>query len=511
MRLTPLAKVLVGVAAVAVVGTASWMIWGGHGSAPTCKGLLGRPLRVGVVTWPGYAGGIMANNGFKPNKNCDYFQKYNLCVEFLLMEDLDVRKAAFAKGGPDGVDIVWSTVDTTSSEFPGFIQSGVQARSIMQVDWSRGGDAIVADASIKNIEGLAGKKISVTTGSPSQWLLEYNLNNSHLDESQKDWINKNLVGKNASPDALADFVANRVDAAVVWEPDVSAALKNRPGAHILVSSAQARKLIADVMIARADFIKDHPDVIQAFIEGWIGIGTVNANAHPDTVVQLLMDNEPVYKTIGEADTKATLSTVHWATLSDNAEMFNLDGQDPSGVPPLYDRIFDESARTWVKLGAIASPIAAFASKDDSILHKIYSSSPSPRVADVVQKCEDCNNPNKQAIVTKRITVNFPTGSSVLTPAALKVIDEQVSLLPTTFSGAYINVEGNTDDTGSRELNIALSKSRAESVINYLVTRYKLPREQFTPIGNGPDKPVASNATADGKAKNRRTDIALIAR
>jgi hypothetical protein len=54
-----------------------------------------------------------------------------LCATF--MEDLDVRKAAFAKGGPDGVDIVWSTVDTTASEFPGFMQNGVQARTIMQV------------------------------------------------------------------------------------------------------------------------------------------------------------------------------------------------------------------------------------------------------------------------------------------------------------------------------------------------------------------------------------------
>jgi NitT/TauT family transport system substrate-binding protein len=509
MRLTPLAKVLVGVAAVAVIGTASWMIWGG-GPKQTCKGLLGRPLRVGVVTWPGYAGGIMANNGFKPNKNCDYFQKYHLCVEFLLMEDLDVRKAAFAKGGPDGVDIVWSTVDTTSSEFPGFIQSGVQARSIMQVDWSRGGDAIVADARIKSIEDLAGKKISVTTGSPSQWLLEYNLNNSHLDESQKDWINKNLVGKNASPDALADFVANRVDVAVVWEPDVSAALKNRPGAHILVSSAQARKLIADVMIARSDFIKDHPDVIQAFIEGWIGQGTVDANAHPDTVVQLLMDNEPVYKSIGEGETKATLSTVHWATLSDNAEMFNLDGQDPSGVKPLYDQIFDESGSTWVKLGAIAAPISPVVAKEDSILRKIYAENPSPRVKDTVVACTDCAAPGKQAIVTKRITVNFPTGSAVLTPAAKTVIDDQVSFLATAFSGAYMNVEGNTDNTGSREANLVLSQHRAQSVIDYLVERYRLPRGQFTPVGKGPDNPVASNDTNDGRAKNRRTDIALIA-
>jgi len=51
----------------------------------SCKGLLGRPLRVGVVTWPGYAGGIVANNGFKPNEDSIFYKQHNLCVELLLM------------------------------------------------------------------------------------------------------------------------------------------------------------------------------------------------------------------------------------------------------------------------------------------------------------------------------------------------------------------------------------------------------------------------------------------
>src|SRR5690349_13909437 len=55
------------------------------------QGILGRPLRVGVVTWPGYMGGITANGGFKPNKECIYWKNHKLLVEFQLMEDVDVR------------------------------------------------------------------------------------------------------------------------------------------------------------------------------------------------------------------------------------------------------------------------------------------------------------------------------------------------------------------------------------------------------------------------------------
>src|SRR5579872_3765833 len=124
-------------------------------------------------------------------------------------------------------------------------ENDTKARAIMQVDWSRGGDAMVADRSITKIEDLYGKKISLALFTPSHWLLEYSLQNSSLDDAKQAQIVKSLVGKNASPDARADFVAGKVDAAVVWEPDVEEALSKRKGSHILVSSKEANKLIAD--------------------------------------------------------------------------------------------------------------------------------------------------------------------------------------------------------------------------------------------------------------------------
>src|SRR2546423_6875560 len=104
MRITLLSKVLLFIIVVGVAiggyrfyqqhskpaGSAS----GGPGESTKVEGdqgLLGRPLRVGVVTWPGYAGGITANNGFKANKQCIFWNGHKLLVEFLLMEDVDAR------------------------------------------------------------------------------------------------------------------------------------------------------------------------------------------------------------------------------------------------------------------------------------------------------------------------------------------------------------------------------------------------------------------------------------
>ena len=507
VRRKPVVLALCALLVIAAGGYLAYKKFAAPPDGPWNKTLLGRPLRVGIVTWPGYAGGIVANNGFKPNQDSIYYKRHNLAVEFLLMEDVDARAKAFARGGKDGVDIVWSTVDFWANELPGFLKSDTKARAIMQVDWSRGGDAIVADRSIAKIEDLYGKKISLALFTPSHWLLEYSLQNSSLDEAKQTQIVKGLVGKNASPDARADFVAGKVDAAVVWEPDVAEALQQRAGSHIVVSTREATKLIADVMVAREDFIRDHPDVIEAFIQGWTVEGTVEANRNPNLVAKLLMETEPLNKDLGLDKTIANLSAVRWADLSDNTEMFNLDGKDSQ---PLFDRLFIQAGKSWVARGYISTPVSPPAAKDDSFLRKIYQRAPVERIESVVKKAT-LEDVTKTPITTAHITVTFDSGSSALSAAAKQTVDERVALLPKTFSGAYIRIEGNTDNVGNGTVNKSLSLRRAQSVVDYLIAKYGLPKEQFIVVGNGPEKTVADNDTPEGRAKNRRTDVSPIAK
>ncbi len=467
--------------------------------------LLGRPLRVGVVTWPGYAGGLVANNGFKPNKESIYWKDHRLTVEFLLAEDVDVRNKAFAKGGPDGVDVVWSTVDFWANELPGFLKDGFKARAVMQVDWSQGGDAIVADASIHRIEDLYGKKISLALFTPSHWLLEYSLENSSLTAAQQTQIIKDLVGKNASPDARADFVAGRVDAAACWGPDVTEALQKRPGAHILVSSRDAPNLIANIMVAREDFIGAHPDVIKAFVAGWLD-GTVEANRNPDLVVKLLMENEALYKDLGPEATRQGLLTVKWADLNENNQMFGLDGG-----PSLFSSIFKQASEAWRNRGYIQQIVDASQAKDDSFLREIYKANPLPRpsqeraVTPLTQaECE------REAVITQTIQVPFARASAVLDANARRILDGVTA--PQTFQNAtYFCIAGNTDNVGNPTSNVILSEMRAKAVADYLAQHFAINPTRFTYFGYGPYHPVASNSTAGGRARNGRTDISIVLR
>lgn len=464
--------------------------------------LLGRPLRVGVVSWPGYAGGLVANNGFKPNKECIFFRNHKQTVEFVLLEDPAQRSQAFAKG-EGGVDVVWSTVDYWANELPGFINNGVKARTIMQVDWSTGGDAIVADQSIKRVEDLKGKKIALVKYTPSHWLLEYHLQNSSLSEYDQKEIIDNLVGKDATLDARQAFKDNQVDATVVWEPDVTLALE-RPGSHKLVSTETASNLIADVMVAREDFIKDHPDVIKAFVQGWLD-GTSEAVRNPDKVAQLLMENEQLYGDMKDIKkVKDTLKTVKWADLADNTKMFGLDGKKA-----LFDELFTTAGATWVRRGYISRPIPPDQAKDIAFLRDIYAQTPVARAPDPAPPPVTSVSTTQASTSTKQVDILFDTGSSALNAQAQEAIDTKVALLTQANANAYIRVSGNTDNVGPRKKNLTLSEARAHSVVKYLIDKYQFNKNRFIVVGHGPDNPVASNDSAEGKAKNRRTDIEVV--
>lgn len=357
-------KLVWGLVAVVLVISAIFWFNKSETQKPTSQVDIDRPLIVGVVSWPGYAGGIVANRGFKENAESIFTKKYGLPVRFVLIEDIDARGKAFAKGGPDGVDVVWTTIDFWANELPNFVKGGIEASAVLQVDWSRGGDAIVANKSIVSIEDLKNKKIALVQFTPSHWLLEHAMRQSKLTASEQQKIRDNLIFTQDVPTARTVFVAGQVDAAVVWEPDVKQALK-RDNSHILVSSKDFPDIIADMMVAKKDFIKSHPKTIDAFVRGWLD-GVEEAKSNPELAARLLVENEPLFSDLGIEATKDSLSWVYWPNLKDNARMFGLDGS-----APLFDSIFSEAGTVWKSLKAIDNTVSPTSAKDDSFIRDIY--------------------------------------------------------------------------------------------------------------------------------------------
>ncbi|HVW77407.1 MAG TPA: OmpA family protein [Alloacidobacterium sp.] len=105
-------------------------------------------------------------------------------------------------------------------------------------------------------------------------------------------------------------------------------------------------------------------------------------------------------------------------------------------------------------------------------------------------------------------VNFAFDKADLTRADKQKLDEFAAQLNSQKS-YILAVTGGTDSTGPADYNYNLSQRRAQSVVQYLASKYNVPPHRFYLIGIGKDKEVASNSSPAGRAKNRRVEIQML--
>ncbi len=508
-RLTPLSKILIVAIIVAAIGYLLYQLRSpgiqekiesiSDISSKSKKAGFKDEINVGVVTWGGYAGGQYFNNGFSPNNDSRFLKDYGFKVNFKVIDDFDASRDAFKNGD---IDLMWATIDAFPTEVEGLGQFEPQV--VFQADWSRGGDAIVATRGINRVADLKGKKIAVAPMTPSHsfliWLLEAG------DLGTKDVT---IVEVPSAIDAADAFKSNTVDAAVVWSPDDEDCVSKVAGSKVLESTRNASHIIADVFIGKKEFIENHKEQIRDLYEGWM-IGAAELNSSEESrraAAKILasglgMPEDFCYNAI---------NNVRLTTHGDNRNFFGLN-PEYKGVTgeELYNKMkikYDElgygtaNARSWRLISSkdIISSVSLSGASNEAEVGRQFTQ------ADESVKA-------KESISTKRISINFRTGEYMLDENAKQLIDLQFIPIAKAFSNARIRIEGNTDNVGSRSLNVELSKRRARSVADYLVNQHNMQYNRFIITGNGPDKPVPGcedNATAECQARNRRTDFELV--
>lgn len=105
-------------------------------------------------------------------------------------------------------------------------------------------------------------------------------------------------------------------------------------------------------------------------------------------------------------------------------------------------------------------------------------------------------------------VHFATAKFRVLPDSFPLLNQVVQVLR-DFPNMQISIEGHTDSVGGEALNMRLSQQRAEAVLDYLISKGVSP-ERLEANGFGPTKPIASNKTASGRARNRRTEFRIVA-
>jgi len=145
---------------------------------------------------------------------------------------------------------------------------------------------------------------------------------------------------------------------------------------------------------------------------------------------------------------------------------------------------------------------------------VIAAAPAPAPAPVVQPAEPPPPPppaktevTKDEIKLKE-RVEFQTDSAVLLPTSTPILDEVVKVMSEHPELEHVRVGGHTDSTSTPEHNMKLSEQRAASVKQYLID-HGIAADRLVSKGYGQTRPIADNATEEGRAQNRRVEIHVL--
>jgi len=551
VKLTPFAKILIG--AIVLVGTGSvlWNLYknrkaeGGDETATTATaqsdgkssgasatankgkgdgplGSAGNPLKVSIVSFHGYAPALVANGNSLTTQSGSIFDQEGLNVEFVIQDDIPTISTIFEAGT---AQCVWRTSDFWAQEQPNLRNSGHDGKAVMIVDNTRGADAIIAkNPAIRTVEDLAGKKVALLQFTPSHGMTIDAIDNSSLSARKKQSIEYVYINaEDGLGGVRAALESGSVDAAVLWDPDLSLALRATRG-HVVYSTRTASNLIFDVIVCDQRVLNDAQgaEAVQKLVNGWMR-GVDDAKANPNNAVDALVKTEEFFtllaKDEGKPFVKGLFDNLLWTGVADNARILGL-----AGGTNHYARVYQRFDQIYRAAGALANPKSPVINPADSFdtrfIRKLYEASTTAQ-ADA-QKTETFTvQEREQAVqapaeVTKPVVVNFASGQFALSKRAERTIDTEMVPFIENNGSAYFEISGNTDSTGNASANDRLSSARAEAVVEYLVKQWEFPRERFKIVGNGSREPLCNESTPESEGltleacreANRSTRIAV---
>ena len=364
---------------------------------------------------------------------------------------------------------------------------------------------------------LRGKTVVLAQNSPSHFFVLNALINGGVQPAEVDF----KFTQDAFQAAAAFNADKRLAGVVSWAPDIYN-LEKIKGNRLMVTTATANKLIADVWFARADFAKDNPDLMEGIVRGiFDSMVELKAQDAKQKVAKLMAAGY----SIPESDALGMLGDAHSTNYAENRDFF-LNQNNPTN----FERTWNTAYFLYKKIGAVTTQTPFDQVMDFSVIQKLageakyasqkneYDVQFAPTTAGAVGE--------KDEILTKTVVIHFFPNSWDLNKKVTRTVDtkdveelydpnvgfvvEEIGKLSGQYGAARIIIEGHTDSSmrGSAPKSAVqeLSLNRANSVKEAMVRKFpSLQPNQFVTAGMAWDKP-ADAADPDNHAKNRRVEI-----
>lgn len=284
---------------------------GGQSAGTAAGGSNGELTDVSMAfcTWTGYSPMFIA-------KEKGYFEDAGINMDIQIIEDESTYASLLTN---NSIQFLATAQDPNIKMFA----NGTPSRYVLTMDASNGADGLVAGADIKTLDDLKGKSVALDKSASSYYFFLQALENgSSLTENDID-----VIEMGDTTQAGLAFMSGKVDAAIMWEPELSEALESVEGAHALATSADYPDTILDSLVVNADFAAENPDIVKAVEEAWYKAVDF-LNQSPDEAYELMasgFEEVSAEDVAGDVQGLAFMGRAENETLNDEASANNIYG------------------------------------------------------------------------------------------------------------------------------------------------------------------------------------------
>jgi len=329
-----------------------------------------------------------------------------------------------------------------------------------------------------------------------------------------------VVTKDGKTTKTGETKKIKVQGVATWTPGDVLVAENKGGLVSIVSTAEYRSQMPNVVIGIDKFLQDNRPSVEGFIKSVCTAGD-QIKTYDEALKKAGDISDKVYgenkggaywvkyyKGVKQSDTQGLLVDLGGSRVHNLADNLNLFGLNP-GTSNVYASVYKVFGDIVVKLYPELYPTYPKIEEvlDLSYLNAVRSSAGSSiTTADVVKfdKTSDLTSTTSK----RAWKIEFTTGSAELTSEGEATVNDLFDQL-IVASGLKVEILGYTDNTGSDAINIPLSQSRANAIKSYLQRKSPaaFPDNRFVKVqGLGSQNAIGDNNTAAGREKNRRVEI-----
>lgn len=482
-------------------------------------------VTVPLDLWGGYAALLAANGGSEPSRDSFFYREHRFAVR-IVREDSNTRQLEGFVAGR--YHFIWAGMDALPLLYDALKSD---RRVVPQVvglfDWSLGGDGIVVRDTVQRSADLRGRVVLTSQANPYPFLLLWYLAQVDVDPRQVRVVHLD------DTDGAFRLFRDTPDIAawVTWEPYLSRIPDPRSESHVpntrlLINSRDVGQLIADVMVTRADLVRDHPAIVRGMVEGLL-FGEQILRQNPARVHRILADFYELSG--GPEEARALLEGIHIPNLTEAREFFR--PENPVGAQKIF-----YMAHEYYRMLGILDPSLSLSAEQVLHLRPFEEIASGPRYRNQPNRLQnlfvrpaplDLADLEKQRIVlsgdiklsfeAQRVDFDLDSKRPEIREniRLLGKVAEQLRIL----GGTTLRLIGHLDTSRVEEFRRQgpqafveasaqaklLSKQRAEFVKRVLVQRFGINPARIVTEGRGWDQPVEPWDAA----ANRRVEVLFV--